>query len=423
MYPTVYPDTKIETGIQAIMKRTEIKRRPLADTVLATLEPDDKEYREQDGNGLYFRVKPDGKKSWQLRYKTPAGKWSWLGLGTYPAVGGSMARKKAAELNSDAASGKNPSISKQVRKAEEMAAVNNTFEQLAREWLDGKMKSWVEGTATRNTGALELHVFPVFGKRPFIEILPIEWMTLLCNMQATGIIEQTNRVRAMCKEIYDLAKVTGRAINNPLEGVHRFLETKPAENYVHVSIAELPALLQAMRSYTTPVIRIGINLLSMLGCRPSELREASWCEFDLDNALWTIPAERMKKRKEHLIPLPVQAVQLLKELHYYSGAYPLLFIGRTDNSKPLSNTAFNMALKRLGYEGRQTPHGFRHIASMLLDEQGFNADYIEAQLSHVKDGVAGVYNKAMYLEQRRVMMQSYADYLDRLTGDCIFSLS
>ncbi|MFI4919810.1 MAG: tyrosine-type recombinase/integrase [Legionellales bacterium] len=403
------------------MKRIEIKRRPLADTVLATLEPEAIEYRELDGNGLYFRVKPDGNKSWLFRYKKADGKWSNLGLGGYPAVSGSMARKKAAELNSDSANGKNPSISKQVRKAEEMAAANNTFEQLAREWLDGKMKSWVEGTATRNKGALELHVFPVFGKRPFIEILPIEWMTLLRNMQSTGIIEQTNRVRAMCKEIYDLAKVTGRAVNNPLEGVHRFLETKPAENYAHVSIAELPSLLQAMRSYTTPVIRIGINLLSMLGCRPSELREASWCEFDLDKALWTIPAERMKKRKEHLIPLPVQAVQLLNELHYYSGAYPLLFIGRTDNSKPLSNTAFNMALKRLGYEGRQTPHGFRHITSTLLNEQGFNADHIEAQLSHVKDGVAGVYNKAMYLEQRRVMMQSYADYLDRLAGDNIIA--
>lgn len=401
------------------MKRSEIKRRPLADTVLATLEPEEKEYRELDGNGLYFRVKSDGQKSWQLRYKKPNGVWSWSGLGGYPAVSGSLARKKAAELNSDIAKGQNPIISKQVRKAEELAAANNMFEQLAREWLDGKMKNWVEGTATRNKGALELHVFPVFGKRPYTEILPIEWMTLLRNMQATGIIEQTNRVRAMCKEIYDLAKVTGRVSYNPLEGVHKFLETKPAENYAHVSINELPALLQAMRSYTNPVIKIGLNLLSMLGCRPSELREASWCEFDLDNALWTIPAERMKKRKEHLIPLPVQAVQLLKELHYYSGAYPLLFIGRTDNSKSLSNTAFNMALKRLGYEGRQTPHGFRHIASTLLNEQGFNADHIEAQLSHVKDGVAGVYNKAMYLEQRRVMMQSYADYLDRLAGDNI----
>jgi integrase len=415
----VYPVLKFEYGIQEIMKRNEIKRRPLADTVLATLEPETKEYRESDGSGLYFRVKPDGKKSWQLRYKTHLGNWSWLGLGTYPAVSGSVARKNASELNSDSANGKNPIISKQVRKAEEVAAVNSTLEQLAREWFAIKSQKWTAGTASRTIGALELHVFPVFGKRLFIEILPIEWMTFFQAMQAKGIIEQTSRVRGYCKEIYTLAKVTGRINYNPIEGLNSFLESHKSENYKHVPPSELPQLLQAIRSYPTPYVRIALHLLSMLACRPSELREASWCEFDLDRALWTIPAERMKKRREHLIPLPAQAVQLLKELQYYSGAYPLLFLGRNDNAKPPSNMFFIMALRGLGYAGRQTGHGFRHIASTILNEQGFNADYIEAQLSHVKGGVAGVYNKAMYLEQRRVMMQSYADYLDRLAGDNI----
>ena len=152
------------------MKRTEIKRRSLADTLLATLEPDAIEYRELDGNGLYFRVKPDGNKSWLFRYKKADGKWSNFGLGGYPAISGSMARKRAAEINSDSAIGKNPSISKQVRKAEEMLSANNTFEQLVREWLDGKMKNWVEGAATRNKGSLKLHVYPVFGKRPYTNI-------------------------------------------------------------------------------------------------------------------------------------------------------------------------------------------------------------------------------------------------------------
>jgi hypothetical protein len=238
------------------MKRSEIKRKPLADTALSTLEPEEKEYRELDGNGLYFRVKPDGKKSWLFRYKKADGKWSWLGLGSYPTVGGALARKKAAELNSDAAKGKNPIISKQVRKAEELVAANSTFEQLAREWIDSKRSKWTDGTAERNVGALELHVFPVFGKRPFVEILPIEWMVFLKGMQSKGIIEQTKRVRTACKDAYGLAVVTGRAINNPLEGLHKFLETKAAENYPHVSISELPALTCAIRSYTTPDVRI-----------------------------------------------------------------------------------------------------------------------------------------------------------------------
>lgn len=401
------------------MKRSEIKRRPLADTVLATLEPDDKEYRELDGSSLYFRVKPNGQKSWQYRYKKPDGKWSWIGLGGYPSVGGSLARKKAAELNNDTATGKNPIISKQVRKAEELTAANNTFEQLAREWIAGKRPSWVEGTAARNIGALELHAFPVFGKRPFTEILPIEWMTFFRNMQAKNIFEQTKRVRTACRDIYNLAKVTGRATHNPIDGLDKFLENRPSENYKHVSIAELPTLLTAIRSYKTKDAQIGLSLLSILGCRPSELREAPWSEFDLDKALWSIPAERMKKRRDHLVPLPVQAVELLKELRYYTGAYPFLFLGRSDKTGTRSDGFFRMALNRLGYSGRQTAHGFRHIASTALNENGFNADHIEAQLSHVKDGVAGVYNKAMYLDQRRVMMQWYADYLDRLAGDNI----
>ncbi|NHN76825.1 tyrosine-type recombinase/integrase [Azotobacter chroococcum] len=402
------------------MKRSEIKRRPMADTVLATLEPEDKEYRELDGNGLYLRVRPDGSKSWQLRYKKPDGKWSWLGLGGYGKgdhqLTGAQARQKAAELQADAAEGKNPLATKRARKAAEIEAANNTFEHLAREWYATKCKTWTEGTALRTIGALELHVFPVFGKRPYVSILPMEWMEFLRSMEQKGIIEQARRVRRYCVEVYDLARVTGRAQYNPLEGLHKFLLTKPSENYAHVALDELPALLRAIRAYGTTDVRIGLQLLTMLACRPSEIREARWSEFDLDAGLWTIPAERMKRRREHLVPLPSQAVELLRNLHNLTGTYPLLFPGRSDTTKPRSNTVFLMALRRLGYEGRQTGHGFRHIASTILNEHGFDENHIEAQLSHVKEGVAGVYNKAQYLAQRREMMAWYADHLDTLAA-------
>lgn len=409
------------------MKRSEIKRRPLADTVIATLEPEGKEYRELDGNALYLRVRPDGSKSWQLRYKKPDGKWSWLGLGGYGTgdhqLTGSQARQKAALLRDDAAKGGNPLATKRARKAAEVEAANNTFEHLAREWYAAKRKSWTDGTATRTIGALELHVFPVFGKRVYTEILPMEWMDFLRGMEQKGIIEQTSRVRARCQEIYDLARVTGRATHNPLEGLHKFLQTKPAENYAHVPVDELPPLLRAIRAYPSAIdVRIGLHLLSMLACRPSELREAQWSEFDLDNALWTIPAERMKRRREHLVPLPRQAVELLRDLCKLTGAYPLLFPGRSDTTKPRSNTVFLMALRRLGYEGRQTGHGFRHIASTILNEHGFDENHIEAQLSHVKDGVAGIYNKAQYLTPRATMMQWYADHQDTLVMGNVVSI-
>lgn len=409
------------------MKRSDIKRRPLADTVLATLEPEAKEYRELDGNALYLRVRPDGSKSWQLRYKKPDGKWSWLGLGGYGdgdhQLSGSQARQKAAVLREDAAKGSNPLATKRARKAAEIEAANNTFEHLAREWYANKRKGWTDGTAVRTIGALELHVFPVFGKRTYAEILPMEWMEFLRGMEQTGIIEQTSRVRGMCREIYDLARVTGRATHNPLEGLHKFLLTKPVENYAHVSLDELPPLLRAIRAYPSAVdVRIGLHLLSMLACRPSELREARWDEFDLDKALWTIPAERMKRRREHLVPLPRQAVELLRDLRNLTGGYPLLFPGRSDTTKPRSNTVFLMALRRLGYEGRQTGHGFRHIASTILNEHGFDENHIEAQLSHIKEGVAGVYNKAQYLAQRTTMMQWYADYQDTLAKGNVVSI-
>ncbi|MDF5892382.1 tyrosine-type recombinase/integrase [Pseudomonas syringae pv. syringae] len=404
------------------MKRSEIKRRPLSDTTLAGLESDLKEYRELDANGLYFRVKPDGQKSWQLRYKKADGKWSWLGLGGYPEVSGAAARAKAADLRADTAEGRNPMVTKQARKAAEAQAANDTFETLAREWHASRIGGWDAGTAKRIMGALERHVFPTFGQRRYTGILSMEWMELLRGLEQQGILEQMSRVRAYCKDVYDLARVTGRAVNNPLEGVHKFLSSGKAENYAHVSAEELPALLRAIQSYPhAKDVQLGLRLLTLLAVRPSELREAQWSEFDLEKKLWTIPVERKgrKKGREHLVPLCRQAIELLEELHPITGAYPLLFPGRSDRTKPRSDTVFLMALRRIGYEGRQTGHGFRHIASTILNEHGFPADHIEAQLSHKPQGVRGVYNKAQYLAQRTTMMQWYADYLDGLAGGMI----
>lgn len=400
------------------MKRTEIKRRPLSDTVLANLEAEQTEYRELDGNGLYFRVKPDGNKSWQLRYKKPNGKWSWLGIGGYPEIGGQLARKKAQELIADIGKGENPIITKQERKAKELEENNATFEALAREWINTKQNTWVANTMTRNRGALEKHIFPTFGKRLFVSIRPIEWMEHLKGIQQEHkIYEQVKRIRTMCCDIYDYAKVTGRIDYNPLEGLHKFLESGKKENMAHVDEKELPPLLRAIDNYPTPDIRIGLKLLTMLFCRPSELREAQWHEFDLNEGLWNIPEERMKKRREHVIPLPTQAVNLLNELKSIRGESEYLFPSRSNQNKPKSDTVFIMALRRLGYEGRQTPHGFRHIASTLLNNRGFDERHIEAALAHVKDGVAGVYNKAQYLNDRKHLMQWYADHLEQLADD------
>jgi len=402
------------------MKRSEIKRRPLSDTVIANLEADLKEYRELDGNGLYIRVKPDGNKSWQLRYKKPNGKWSWLGLGGYPEISGQLARKKAKELLDDVSRGENPIITKQERKLQELEQNNATFEILAREWLDTKVNTWVQDTMTRNKGALEKHIFPIFGKRLYTSIKPIEWMNHLKGIQQEqGIYEQVNRVRAMCRDIYDYAKVTGRMDYNPVEGIQKYLQQGKKENMAHVSEQELPTLLRAINNYPTMDVRMGLQLLTMLFCRPTELREAKWEEFDLEQGLWSIPEYRMKKRREHVVPLSTQAVAILKELQTYQTNSEYLFPSRSDKNKPKSDTVFIMALRRMGFEGRQTPHGFRHIASTLLNNRGFDERHIEAALAHVKDGVAGVYNKAQYLQDRANMMQWYATHLEEIADQSI----
>lgn len=392
----------------------------MSDTTLSNLESEDKDYRELDGNGLYFFVQKNGNKSWQLRYKKPNGKWAWLGLGGYPQIGGELARKKAQELIADIGKGENPIITKQERKAKELEESNATFEALAREWIDTKQNTWVADTMTRNRGALEKHIYPTFGKRLFVSIRPIEWMEHLKGIQQEQkIYEQVKRIRTMCRDIYDYAKVTGRIDYNPLEGLHKFLDSGKKENMAHVDEKELPPLLRAIDNYPTPDIRIGLKLLTMLFCRPSELREAQWHEFDLDEGLWNIPEERMKKRREHIIPLPTQAVNLLNELKSIRCESEYLFPSRSNPNKPKSDTVFIMALRRLGYEGRQTPHGFRHIASTLLNNKGFDERHIEAALAHVKDGVAGVYNKAQYLNDRKHLMQWYADHLEQLADDTV----
>ena len=415
MYTPVYNRAFLELGWTGL-KRSEIKRRPLADTVLASLEPESTAYREHDGGGLYFRVRPNGSKDGNFRYKKPDGKWSWIGLGSYPGVSGSLARQKAADHRAALAAGKEIATS-QAAKVEARIAAGQSFETLAREWFAARKHSWQSGTATRIIGSLELHVFPVMGTRDFTKILPIEWMDFFRKMERKGIIDQTGNVRRYCRDIYDLARVTGRAVHNPIEGLHKYLSTRPSQNYAHVTLGEMPDLIAAIKAYPhAHDVSIGLQLLMLTCVRPSELREATWAEFDLDARLWSIPAARMKKRRDHVVPLSNQVVALVRDLHYMNGAFPLLFPGRNDRTKPRSNMVFGMALRRLGYGGRQTGHGFRHNASTVLRENGFAREHVEAQLAHVEQGVAGVYNKAIYLEQRRHMMQWYADLLDSLSA-------
>lgn len=399
------------------MKRTQIKRFPIADTALENLEPEASEYRIKDSENLYFRVAPSGKKSWVFRYKKEDGKWSWISLGSYPLISGAKARKKARELLNDIVDGKNPVFTKKQFQEKELNERKDLFKALAQEWLEIRKGSWVEGTFVRNKGALEKHIFPKFGHRPFDTILAVEWFNHLRSIQTEqGINEQVKRVLTMCRDVYNLAKVTGRIEYNPLEGIHKYLEPATPKSMPHVQTEEVPELLRTIRRYPTEETRIGLMLLSYLFCRPSELREATWSEFSLEKKLWSIPAERMKKRREHIVPLSKQVCKLLLRLKELNPKSEYLFPSRLNPSEAASETVFIMALRRLGYQGRQTPNGFRHIASTILNEHDYDERYVEFSLAHVKGGVEGKYNKAKYFPQRVVIMQEYADHLDKISA-------
>lgn len=422
LYGIVYGLSSLFSTIQE-MKKSDLKEKDklkMKDTVLSSLEPESKEYKINDGGNLHFIVSPKGNKRWELRYKRPSDlKWTWLGLGTYPEVSGKFARQKADEARLLLADGKDPKEHKEEQKRALLNSDQFSFKSLAEEYC--KSKKWTDATRVRNEGALANHVYPTMGNRDYRKITKQEWLQLIQQIQKkphpkTGkpIIEMGNRVRGLCKEIYDLAEVTGRIDHNPLSGIDKFIDKHAKENMKHVSLDELPALLKAIRIYPNRQTSIGLQLLSMLACRPNELNEAVWSEINFEKGLWIIPANRMKKRIEHHIPLSTQALKLLDELKQYSGQSPYLFRSRTNSNKPTSDNTFNKALKTLGYQGKQTPHGFRHIFSTQLREIGFTRDHVEAALAHKIGGVEGIYNKAIYLEPRRSMMQEWADHLDEL---------
>ena len=398
-----------------LMKRSDIKTRPLADKTVAALEPEEKAYRERDSNGLYLHVRPDGRKGWELRYRKPDGKYSWLGMGAYPDIKPKEARVKVQEARALLAQGITPRQHQRRQEQQAKTAQAATVSALMDEWREMKAKTLAPSTLKKLWLSLTRHVIPVIGQRPIAEVQPADILTFFRQLEAQGIHETGAKIRRALVEAFDLAAFSGRVHANPVRGVERFVESPKNTNYAHVSLTELPALLHAVDQYPRSAhVRCAMLLLALNGCRPTELREARWDEFDLDNALWHIPAERMKMRRSHTLPLAPLSVRLLREQQERSGHYGYVFPNRNDPRKSMSNAAVNRGLDFLGYAGRQTGHGFRHILSTSLHERGYPEAHIEAQLAHKKGGVAGVYNKASYLEPRRTMMAAWAEEVSHM---------
>lgn len=384
----------------------------LTDVQIRRSKPQDKPYTLNDGNGLSLLIDPSGTKGWRFRYRF-AGKAKMISFGIYGDVSLAEARKKRDEARHQLANNINPS---DARRAEKIALTHsniNTFEVIAREWHGSKLPTWSTNYANDVIRGFENNIFPYIGKRPVDQIAPLELLTVLQKIEKRGALELTGKIRRLCGEVFRYAVVTGRTRYNPAPDLASALNKPKSRHYPFLTESELPEFMQALSNYQGSMLtKYATQLLILTGVRTIELRGAEWSEFDFDNAVWEVPKERMKKRRPHLVPLSTQALEILAKLKVLTGRYNLLFPGRNDVRKPMSEASINKVIKMLGYHGRATGHGFRHTMSTILHEHGFESAWIEMQLAHVdKNSIRGTYNHAQYLEGRREMLAWYAQHI------------
>lgn len=380
-----------------------------------TAKPKDKPYKLADGGGMYLEVFPNGTKSWRMKYRI-AGKEKRVVFGVYPTITLADARSKRDDAKKLLVNGVDPSAFKKESKLAQIEEVKNTFQQIALEWHNMKVKKWSAGYASDILEAFNKDVFPFIGQRPVADIKPLELLNVLKKMEERGATEKAKKVRQRCGEVFRYAIVTGRAEYNPAPDLTSAMQGHESKHYPFLTIEELPAFFKALAGYSgSELVVLAARLMIITGVRTGELRGALWSEIYTDKGLWEISAERMKMRRPHIVPLSVQALEIIEKIRAMTGNFHLMFLGRNDPSKTMSEASINQVFKRIGYTGRVTGHGFRHTMSTVLHEQGYNTAWIETQLAHLdKNAIRGTYNHAQYLDGRREMLQWYADYMDSL---------
>jgi integrase len=392
----------------------------LTDTHIRNAKPKAKSYKLSDGGGMYLLIKPDGPRYWRLDYRF-SGKRRTLALGVYPTTTLSNARTRREEARALLAQDTDPSVAKKATKRAAKHANETTFEVIAREWLHNQRKRLVPRYSAQILTRLEADIFPQIGRRPIADIGAPELLETLRKIEKRGALETARRLRQTCGQVFRYAIVTGRAEHDP-SGDLRGALGSPGRKRGHKAMAreELPNFLSAIEVYDgDPRTAIALRLMVLTFVRTTELRAARWFEMEnLDGRepLWRIPSERMKMKREHLVPLVPQAVALLHNLRALAGsdASPFLFPSPAREGCMSYNTML-YALYRMGYHGRATVHGFRAMASTTLNEMGFRPDVIECQLAHQEgNAVRAAYNRAEYLAERRVMMKHWANWIDSI---------
>jgi integrase len=394
---------------------------PLSDVKLRALKPAEKPYKISDSAGLHVLVTPGGSKLWRLAYRFQ-GKQKVLALGAYPDVLLGAARRASDDARELLESGVDPAEARKAEKRKARIAAGHTFRAVAEEWFETQKGRWVKSYADRLRARLDEDLLPYLGDRPIASIEPIEVLDVIRRIERRDAIEMARRIMQMASAIFRYGVATSRCVRDPTADLRGALKPAPPPKHrAALRRNDLPDFLRGLEAYDGDVTtKLALKLVLYTFVRTAEIRFARWSEFeDLDGPepLWRIPAERMKMRRAHLVPLAPQVVEVLRELRRLGGDSPLLFPART-RSGVISENTMIYALYRLGYRSRVTVHGFRSTASTILNEAHFNRDWIEMQLAHADGGVRAIYNAAEWLPGRREMMGWWADQLDamRLTG-------
>jgi integrase len=380
-----------------------------------------KKYWLSDGlNNLYLLVMPTGAKYWKFRFRFNGKNDELTPVPPYPRGSLTAARKKARELQVILDSGENPRVVSKKKKEDARQSAANTFKEAANAWHAFRLRAWKARTTAQVREYLDKDLIPALGRLPLDDITTRQLAEVVEKIDSRGAPDVAKKARQWFGSIYEYARANQWTKADPVRDLKAItLIGGQPKNYAHLPLKELPAFLEELRTVdASPFVKGAAYLALWTANRPGVTRTLRWSEVDLDEGLWTIEKDReeMKKGYKHVSPLSVQAVALLRELHQISGGFEYVFIGRNNPSKPISDGAVNGLIKRIGYRHRQTAHGFRHVVSSALNGKGYPADHIERQLAHGDPNkMRGLYNGAPYLEERRAMLQDWADMMDTMT--------
>jgi integrase len=385
----------------------------LSDATIRNAKPSGKPYKLFDSGGLFLLVQPSGSKWWRYKYRFE-GKEKLLALGSYPDVGLGDAREKHSQARKLVAGGKDPSQERKEAKRLIVQKNQNTFEAVAREWHQSRLQKWTPTHATKILKRLELNAFPKLGSRPIADVTASELLDVLRIVEDRGAMELAHRLLQSCGQVFTYALVTQRIARNPASDLRGALQPVKKKNRAFLKPEEMPEFLKRLDNFDGELqTKLAFKFLLLTFVRTKELRGAEWKEINFKKAEWRIPAERMKMRDPHIVPLSKQALSVLREVKKLTGTFRFIFPNQHKPAGCMSENTLLFALYRMHYHSRATVHGFRSTASTVLNEHGFRPDIIERQLAHCeRDKVRAAYNHAQYLPERRKMMQWWADYLD-----------